>query len=132
MHRHPAQSCHPKTDIRPPLSQLYYFEKLLEEANNDLVREGVAKGLHPIGSVCSLIPEPLLNLPGCFSVRLRASSVSHNAAAPLHLISWAHHNMIQKNLAFQYNLSAQYFPRTGSSVHRQQASISCEGGCGWL
>ncbi len=54
------------------LSQLYYFEKLLEEANNDLVREGVAAGLHPIGSVCSLIPEPLLNLPGCFSVRLRA------------------------------------------------------------
>lgn len=54
------------------LSQLYYFEKLLEEANNDLVREGVAKGLHPVGSVCSLIPEPLLNLPGCFSVRLRA------------------------------------------------------------
>ncbi len=54
------------------LSQLYYFERLLEEANNDLVREGVAAGLHPIGSVCSLIPEPLLNLPGCFSVRLRA------------------------------------------------------------
>lgn len=54
------------------LSQLYYFEKLLEEANNDLVREGVAKGMHPIGSVCSLMPEPLLNLPGCFSVRLRA------------------------------------------------------------
>lgn len=54
------------------LSQLYYFEKLLEEANNDLVREATAKGLHPVGSVCSLIPEPLLNLPGCFSVRLRA------------------------------------------------------------
>ncbi len=54
------------------LSQLYYFERLLEEANNDLVREGVAAGLHPIGSVCSLIPEPLLNLPACFSVRLRA------------------------------------------------------------
>lgn len=54
------------------LSQLYYFEKLLEEAHNELVREGVARGWHPIGSVCSLIPEPLLNLPGCFSVRLRA------------------------------------------------------------
>lgn len=54
------------------LSQLYYFEKLLEEVNNSLVQEGVKKGLHPIGSVCSLIPEPLLNLPGCFSVRLRA------------------------------------------------------------
>lgn len=54
------------------LSQLYYFEKLLEEANNSLVQEGIKKGLHPIGSVCSLVPEPLLNLPGCFSVRLRA------------------------------------------------------------
>lgn len=54
------------------LSQLYAIEKLLEEANNDLVREGVSRGLHPIGSVCSLVPEPLLNLPGCFSVRLRA------------------------------------------------------------
>jgi len=54
------------------LSQLYFFEKLLEETNNDLVREGKNRGLHPIGSVCSLIPEPLLNLPGCFSVRLRA------------------------------------------------------------
>lgn len=54
------------------LSQLYYFEKLLEEANNDLVREGIARGMHPVGSVCSLIPEPLLNLSGCFSVRLRA------------------------------------------------------------
>ena len=54
------------------LSQLYAFEKLLDEANNELVRAGVVRGLHPIGSVCSLAPEPLLNLPGCFSVRLRA------------------------------------------------------------
>lgn len=54
------------------LSQLYTFEKLLEEANNALVREGIKRGLHSIGSVCSLAPEPLLNLPGCFSVRLRA------------------------------------------------------------
>lgn len=53
------------------LSQLYAFEKLLDEANNELVRAGVVRGLHPIGSVCSLAPEPLLNLPGCFSVRLR-------------------------------------------------------------
>lgn len=54
------------------LSQLYAFEKLLDEANNELVRAGVVRGFHPIGSVCSLAPEPLLNLPGCFSVRLRA------------------------------------------------------------
>ena len=39
------------------LKHLYYFEKLLEDANNDLVRQAKAEGL---------------NLDGCFSVRLRA------------------------------------------------------------
>lgn len=54
------------------LKHLYYFENLLEEVNNDLVREGTARGNIAIGSVCSLIPEVLLNLPGTFAVRLRA------------------------------------------------------------
>ncbi len=54
------------------LKYLYYFEKLLEDANNDLVRQGKAEGKKCIASVCENIPEPLLNLPGTFSVRLRA------------------------------------------------------------
>lgn len=54
------------------LKHIYYFEKLLEDANNDLVRQAEVDGQIAIGSVCSQIPEPLLNLPGCFSVRLRA------------------------------------------------------------
>ena len=54
------------------LKHLIYFEDLLQEANNDLVREAQAEGRYAIGSVCSQLPEPLLNLPGCFSVRLRA------------------------------------------------------------
>ena len=54
------------------LKHLYFFENLLMEANNDLVRQGKEEGLKCIGSVCENIPEPLLNLPGCFSVRLRA------------------------------------------------------------
>lgn len=54
------------------LKHIYYFEKLLQEVNNDLVREASEAGRLAIGSVCSQIPEPLLNLPGCFSVRLRA------------------------------------------------------------
>ena len=54
------------------LQHLYYFEKLLEEVNNDLVRKAQEKGDIAIGAVCFQIPEPLLNLPGCFSVRLRA------------------------------------------------------------
>lgn len=54
------------------LTHLYYFEQLLTEANNDLVRAAQKNGQLAIGDVCSLIPEPLLNLEGCFSVRLRA------------------------------------------------------------
>lgn len=54
------------------LKHLYYLEKLLQEANNELVREASAEGRIAIGGVCAQIPEPLLNLPGCFQVRLRA------------------------------------------------------------
>lgn len=54
------------------LKHLYYFEKLLEDTYNDLAREAQAEGQLAIGHVCFQIPEPLLNLPGCFSIRLRA------------------------------------------------------------
>ncbi len=54
------------------LKHLYYFEKLLENSNNDLISEAQAEGRKAIGHVCYQIPEPLLNLPGIFSVRLRA------------------------------------------------------------
>ena len=50
------------------LANLYYFEKLLEDVNNDLVRQAQAKGNIAIGAVCFQIPEPLINLPGSFSV----------------------------------------------------------------
>ncbi|MFQ9516619.1 MAG: 2-hydroxyacyl-CoA dehydratase family protein [Eubacterium sp.] len=54
------------------LKHLYYFEKLLDDVNNDLVRKSQSEGKIAVGAVCFQIPEPLLNLPGCFSVRLRA------------------------------------------------------------
>jgi benzoyl-CoA reductase/2-hydroxyglutaryl-CoA dehydratase subunit BcrC/BadD/HgdB len=54
------------------LKHIYKLEKLLLDANNDLVREAVNEGNIAIGGVCAQIPEPLLNLPGCFQVRLRA------------------------------------------------------------
>lgn len=54
------------------LKHIYALERLLQEAHNDLIRQAKERGEIAIGSVCSLIPEPLLNLPGCFSVRLRA------------------------------------------------------------
>ena len=54
------------------LKHLYYFEHLLDDANNELVRQAQSEGLKCVGSVCYQIPEVLLNLKGIFSVRLRA------------------------------------------------------------
>jgi benzoyl-CoA reductase/2-hydroxyglutaryl-CoA dehydratase subunit BcrC/BadD/HgdB len=54
------------------LKHLYYFEKLLEDANNELVRKAKEDGLKCVGSVCYQVPEVLLNLKGTFSTRLRA------------------------------------------------------------
>ena len=54
------------------LKHLYYFEKLLDDANNALVRQAKAEGRLALGYTCYHMPEVLLNLEGCFSVRLRA------------------------------------------------------------
>lgn len=54
------------------LKHLYSLETLLQENNNDLVRKAREAGQKCIGTVCYQIPEVLLNLPGCFSVRMRA------------------------------------------------------------
>ena len=43
------------------LEHLYCFEKLLEEANHELIREAQEKGELAIGSVCFRIPEPMFN-----------------------------------------------------------------------
>ncbi len=54
------------------LKHLIYFEDLLQEANNELVRKGKEDGNLCLGYTCYFMPEALLDLPGCFSVRLRA------------------------------------------------------------
>ena len=54
------------------LKHIYYFENLLEEANNELVQQAKADGKICIASVCDFSPEPLMNLGDAFSVRLRA------------------------------------------------------------
>ena len=54
------------------LKHIYYLENLLQESCNDLVKKARNEGKIAIGNVCSMIPEPLLNLPGCFAVRLTA------------------------------------------------------------
>lgn len=54
------------------LKHLIYFESLLENADNDLVKQAQAEGKLAVGYTCFHIPEVLLNCDNCFSVRLRA------------------------------------------------------------
>ena len=54
------------------LKHLYYFERLLEDANNDLIRQAQGSGRICVAYTCENVPEPLLNLEGTFSARLRA------------------------------------------------------------
>ena len=54
------------------LKHLIWFENLLQDADNALVREAKAAGRKCLGTICYQLPEVLLNLEGCFSVRLRA------------------------------------------------------------
>ncbi len=54
------------------LKHLIYFENLLQEANNELVKQAKSEGRLALGYTCYFMPEVLLDLPGCFSSRLRA------------------------------------------------------------
>ena len=54
------------------LKHLIRMEDLLQQANNELVQEAKAEGRKALGYTCYFMPEVLLDLPGCFSVRLRA------------------------------------------------------------
>ncbi len=54
------------------LKHLIYFEKLLENADNELIKQAQADGGIALGYTCFHIPEVLLNVDRCFSTRLRA------------------------------------------------------------
>ena len=54
------------------LKHLIYFESLLQEANNALVKQACSEGKLALAYNCSYIPEPLLDIEGCFGIRLRA------------------------------------------------------------
>ena len=54
------------------LKHLIYFESLLENADNELVRKAQEEGQLALGYTCYHVPEALLNVGNCFSVRLRA------------------------------------------------------------
>ncbi len=54
------------------LKHLTYFENLLQEANNALVIQAKKDGKICVAYTCENVPEPLLNLGDCVSIRLFA------------------------------------------------------------
>ena len=54
------------------LRHIRFFENLLEQADNELVRQAKAGGGVAVGYTCYYLPEPMLNCGRAFSVRLRA------------------------------------------------------------
>ena len=57
------------------LKHMITYEKWLEDASNPLIKEAQDEGKYAIGYTCYHMPEVLLNLDNCFSVRMRAPRV---------------------------------------------------------
>lgn len=70
------------------LKYLSYFENLLQDANNELVIKAKDMGQKCVAYVCENAPEPLLNLDGLFSVRLRAPRTGSMEMATYYLTSF--------------------------------------------
>ena len=74
--------------ILKDLKHLKYFEDLLQEANNDLIQQAQQEGKVCAAYTCENTPEPLLNLPGVFSARLRAPRTGSLEVSTYYLTSF--------------------------------------------
>ncbi len=103
------------------LKHLIYFENLLQEANNDLVKQAKAEGKRAIGYTCYFMPEVLLDLPGCFSVRLRAPRCTSPDIATYYMSSRVCHyarSLLERALEGGFNF-----------LDAQMATETCTGTC---
>ena len=71
------------------LKHLIFFENLLDNADNALVEQAKADGGLAVGYTCYHIPEPLLNVGNCFSVRLRAPRTGSLDIATYYMSNYA-------------------------------------------
>ena len=109
------------------LKHLIYFENLLQEANNDLVKQAKAEGKRAIGYTCYFMPEVLLDLPGCFSVRLRAPRCTSPDIATYYMSSRVCHyarSLLERALEGGFNfLDAQMATETSTGTCRFQEHL---------
>lgn len=69
------------------LKHLLYFENLLQSAHNELIRQARDEGRICAAFTCENLPEPLMNLPGMFSVRLFAPHTASTDMASYYMTS---------------------------------------------
>ena len=104
------------------LKHLFYFENLLQDANNDLVKQATNDGKLAIAYTCYHIPEVLLNLDNCFSVRLRAPRTGSMDIATYYMSSFLcgySKAILERGIEGGYNfLSALIGSETCSEMNR--------------
>ena len=109
------------------LKHLIYFESLLENADNDLVKQAQAEGKLAIGYTCYFMPEVLLDLPGCFSVRLRAPRCTSPDIATYYMSARVCHygrSLFERALEGGFNfLDAQMATETCTATCRFQEHL---------
>ncbi len=109
------------------LKHLIYFENLLQEANNELVQKAKADGQRAIGYTCYFMPEVLLDLPGCFAVRLRAPRCTSPDIATYYMSSRVCHyarSLLERALEGGFNfLDAQMATETCTATCRFQEHL---------
>ena len=109
------------------LKHLIYVENLLQEANNDLVKQAKDDGKLALGYTCYFMPEVLLDLPGCFSVRLRAPRCTSPDMATYYMSSRTCHygrSLLERALEGGFNfLDAQLATETCTVTCRFQEHL---------
>jgi len=109
------------------LKHLIFFENLLQQANNELVQKAKDEGKFAIGYTCYFMPEVLLDLPGCFSVRLRAPGCTSPDIATYYMSGRVCHygrSLMERALEGGYNfLDAQMGTETCTVTCRFQEHL---------
>ncbi len=109
------------------LKHLIYFENLLQEANNALVKQAKDEGLRALGYTCYFMPEVLLDLGGCFGVRLRAPRSGSPDIATYYMSGRTCHygrSLLERALEGGYNfLDAQMATETCTVTCRFQEHL---------
>ncbi len=109
------------------LKHLIRMENMLQQANNELVQEARNEGRKAIGYTCYFMPEVLLDLPGCFSVRLRAPNCSTPVMATYYMSGRTCHygrSLMERALEGGFNfLDAQMATETCTVTCRFQEHL---------